>query len=95
MNIEMLWDKLVVPAENRSKRSLLIELTALGQPKEKKKDRLPVNLALVVDRSGSMSGRYIEAAKIAAMGIADRLTTKDRLSLVSFDNRVKVHFLLL
>lgn len=92
MNIEMLWDKLVVPAENRSKRSLLIELTALGQPKEKKKDRLPVNLALVVDRSGSMSGSYIEAAKIAAMGIADRLTTKDRLSLVSFDNTVEIHF---
>ena len=92
MNIEMLWDKLVVPAENRSKRSLLIELTALGQAKEKKKDRTPVNLALVIDRSGSMSGPYIEAAKIAAMGIAERLTTKDRLSLVSFDNRVQVHF---
>ena len=92
MNIEMRWDKLVVPVETCSERSLLIELTALGQLKEKKKDRPPVNLALVIDRSGSMQGAYIEAAKIAAMGISDQLTNKDRLSLVSFDDKVITHF---
>ena len=92
MNIEMRWDKLVVPEETCSERNLLIELTALGQLKEKKKKRSPVNLALVIDRSGSMSGYKIEAAKIAAKGIADRLTTRDRLSLVSFDNEIITHF---
>ena len=66
INIEMRWDKLVVPVETCSERSLLIELTALGQLKEKNKKRPPVNLALVIDRSGSMEGHYIEAAKIAA-----------------------------
>ena len=39
-----------------------------------------------------MGGTYIEAAKIAAKGIADRLTTRDRLSLVSFDNEIITHF---
>ena len=92
MNIEMRWDKLVVPAETYSERNLLIELTALGQAKEKNKKRPPVNLALVIDRSGSMEGSYIEAAKIAAKGIADRLTTRDRLSLVSFDDEIITHF---
>ena len=92
MNIEMRWDKLVVPVETCSERSLLIELTALGQLKEKNKKRPPVNLALVIDRSGSMEGTYIEAAKIAAKGIADRLTTRDRLSLVSFDDEIITHF---
>ena len=92
MNIEMRWDKLVVPTETPCERNLLIELTALGQLKEKKKDRPPVNLALVIDRSGSMQGTYIEAAKIAAMGISDQLTNKDRLSLVSFDDKVITHF---
>ncbi len=92
MNIEMRWDKLVLPAETCSERNLLIELTALGQAKQKNKKRPPVNLALVIDRSGSMGGPYIEAAKIAAKGIADRLTTRDRLSLVSFDDEIITHF---
>ena len=92
MIIEMRWDKLGVPADTCSERSLLIELTALGQLKEKNKKRPPVNLALVIDRSGSMEGTYIEAAKIAAKGIADRLTTRDRLSLVSFDYEIITHF---
>ena len=92
MNIEMRWDKLVLPAETCSERNLLIELTALGQAKQKNKKRPPVNLALVIDRSGSMEGTYIEAAKIAAKGIANRLTTRDRLSLVSFDDEIITHF---
>jgi Ca-activated chloride channel family protein len=36
--------------------------------------------------------RRIEAAKTAAKGIVDRLTSEDRFSLVSFDDRVKLHF---
>jgi len=91
MNIEMRWDKLVVPEQIGCDRSLLIELT-IAQPKEKNNIRPPVNLALVLDRSGSMAGYGIEAAKTAAKGIVDRLTAKDRLSLVSFDARVKLHF---
>ncbi len=91
MNIEMHWDKLVVPAQTSCDRSLLIELTALGQAKEKNIKRPPVNLAIVIDRSGSMY-RRIEAAKTAAKGIVDRLTSEDRFSLVSFDDRVKLHF---
>ena len=39
MNIEMRWDKLVLPAETCSERNLLIELTALGQAKQKNKKR--------------------------------------------------------
>jgi len=92
INIEMHWDKLVVPAQTSCDRSLLIELTVIGQPKDKNNKRPPVNLALVIDRSGSMVGYSIEAAKTAAKGIVDRLTTEDRLSLVSFDARVKLHF---
>ena len=90
INIEMHWDKLVVPAQTSCDRSLLIELKAPGETKENNK-RPPVNLALVIDRSGSMF-RSIEAVKTAANGIVDRLTAKDRLSLVSFDHRVELHF---
>ena len=54
INIQMSWDKLVVPAKTNTERSLLIELSADSDSKIKKIDRPPVNLALVVDRSGSM-----------------------------------------
>ena len=92
INIQMSWDKLVVPAKTNTERSLLIELSADSDSKIKKIDRPPVNLALVIDRSGSMDGSPIEAAKIAASQIAEKLNPKDRLSLVSFDDEVITHF---
>ena len=92
INIQMSWDKLVVPAKTNTERSLLIELSTDSDSKIKKIDRPPVNLALVVDRSGSMDGSPIEAAKIAASQIVEKLNPKDSLSLVSFDNEVITHF---
>ena len=92
INIQMSWDKLVVPAKTNTERSLLIELSADSDSKIKKIDRPPVNLALVVDRSGSMDGSPIEAAKIAASQIVEKLNQKDCLSLVSFDDEVITHF---
>ena len=92
INIQMSWDKLVVPAKTNTERSLLIELSADSDSKIKKIDRPPVNLALVVDRSGSMDGSPIEAAKNAASQIVEKLNQKDCLSLVSFDDEVITHF---
>lgn len=47
--------------------------------------RPPLNLALVIDRSGSMSGR-IEHARAAAFGIVSRLDANDRVSLIQYDD---------
>ncbi len=43
-------------------------------------------LALVVDRSGSMSGQKIEICKSAAVSTADLLSRKDYLGVVAFDS---------
>ena len=58
------------------------------EPPEEQKARAPMSLALVLDRSGSMSGRPLEEAKRCAEMILERLREDDRASLVVYDNRV-------
>ena len=70
----MSWDKEVIAAEQKCERSLLIDLTGEGDLKTKHKERPPVNLAIVIDCSGSMEGAPIEAAKSAANEICEKLT---------------------
>ncbi|MCP4674169.1 MAG: VWA domain-containing protein [Deltaproteobacteria bacterium] len=47
--------------------------------------RLPQNLSLVIDRSGSMSGWKMAAALEAAHALIDQLNGRDRISIVAFD----------
>ncbi len=54
--------------------------------------RTPINVALVLDRSGSMSGMPLEAAKTAAARFASFLAPQDRLSVVVFDDSVDTVF---
>jgi Ca-activated chloride channel family protein len=52
--------------------------------------RTPLNVAVVIDRSGSMSGRKIEQARQAAGMVVDRLKNGDTFSLVSYETDVRV-----
>jgi Ca-activated chloride channel family protein len=49
-------------------------------------DAQPVNLCMVLDRSGSMAGAKLRAMKDAAALVVDRLGPLDRLSVVIFDD---------
>ncbi len=54
-------------------------------------DRPKVNLALVIDRSGSMSGaRKLDFVKTAAHQLVDMMGPEDILSIVTYDDRVTV-----
>jgi len=53
------------------------------------RQRASVNLAIVIDRSGSMSGSKIERAKEAAIAAIDRLDERDVVTVVVFDNTVQ------
>ncbi|WP_375769646.1 VWA domain-containing protein [Archangium gephyra] len=59
-----------------------------GQPREQK--RVPVSLALVIDRSGSMRGQKLTDAKRAARLLVQRLGAEDRLALVHYGSDVRV-----
>ncbi len=51
--------------------------------------RAPVNLALVIDRSGSMSGFKLNQAKQAARQLVSQLKGSDRLAIVHYGSDVK------
>jgi len=50
--------------------------------------RLPLNLSIVLDRSGSMSGEKIAFARQAAKGIVSALQSEDLVSVVMYDDVV-------
>jgi Ca-activated chloride channel family protein len=50
--------------------------------------RQPLNVALVMDRSGSMAGAPLRYAQQAAANFVDRLAPEDRLSIVVYDDKV-------
>lgn len=51
--------------------------------------RSPVNLAVVIDRSGSMSGYKLQQAKQAARHLVQQLRDEDRLAIVHYGSDVK------
>lgn len=52
--------------------------------------RAPLNMALVIDRSGSMSGQKIEDAKNAAIYVIRQLQNNDIVSVVTYSDSVEV-----
>ena len=50
--------------------------------------RTPLNLSLVLDRSGSMSGEKLHAARNAAAFLVRRMRPEDVISVVAFDDQV-------
>lgn len=69
---------------------VLVRVQAPDANPHQVKERPPYHLALVIDRSGSMSGEPLEEAKRCAGYIVDQLKPGDRAALVQFDNHVEV-----
>ena len=52
--------------------------------------RIPLNLSIVLDRSGSMEGAKLQAAREAAALLVRRLRPEDLVSVVAYDDQVVV-----
>lgn len=80
-------DRDVLPADTRETAIVKVSLEGLRRETAR---RAPVNLALVIDKSGSMSGDKIARAREAALEAVRRLSADDIVSLVVYDNGVRV-----
>lgn len=76
-------------AGERVREHILTQVVASGQP-SLGGQRLPVNVSLVIDRSGSMEGDPLEYVKRACAHVVDQLSPNDVLSIVTFADEVEV-----
>lgn len=80
-------DKPVLPADETTRAVVKITLDAGQVPTGEK--RPPVNLSVVLDRSGSMAGQKLEHAKEAAIAALRRLDSQDVFSLIAYSTAVE------
>jgi len=83
------WSKPYLPAVGMEKVYLLIEAKGHAPART---DRAPLNLSLVLDRSGSMGGAPLANSIKACQFVIEQMDPADVLSLVAFDNQVKTVF---
>ena len=80
-------ERRVLAADRPEAALVKIGLTGAALPHG---ERPAVNLALVLDRSGSMHGARIARAREAAIAAVERLDDRDYVSVVVFDDRIDV-----
>ncbi|MFN3199330.1 MAG: vWA domain-containing protein [Bradymonadia bacterium] len=77
----------LIKSDSKETVYMKVGLTGVPLPSE---SRTPVNVAIVLDKSGSMQGRKIQQAKAAALQAIDMLNPDDIVSVVTYDSTVRV-----
>ncbi|HEX8552925.1 MAG TPA: VWA domain-containing protein [Abditibacteriaceae bacterium] len=85
--IEIIPSRAAVCTTGQTKLTLMVRIVPPAV--EKKCERPPLNIGLALDRSGSMGGEKLAAAKAAAIFLLRQLTPRDRVSVTVFDDRVE------
>jgi Ca-activated chloride channel family protein len=81
----------VLPEGKPGKLWAIIKLSS-GPKQQGAAERLPLNVGVVLDRSGSMSGRPLDYVRQAAKFLVEQVGANDVLSLTVFDSQVDVVF---
>ena len=88
LTLSVAADRALVRAGAESTRYAHVRFTAPQAPR--RAERIPVNLALVLDRSGSMNGEKFALARRAVEQALAQLRPDDRFALVVYDDVVDV-----
>ena len=87
---EIIPGRVATMANGPAREQFLLDLHAAGMPPGTAGVRTPMNLCLVIDRSGSMEGPPLDYVKQACSYVVDLLSPDDILSIVTFEETVDV-----
>ncbi len=76
--------------EAGKKQTTFLKIALTGFKLDDESDRTPANIAIVLDKSGSMNGEKLESAKRAARMAVSLLNNNDIISIISYDSTVNV-----
>lgn len=79
-------ERSAVACEVTSQR--MVEWTISVAASQRQAERAPLNLALILDRSGSMQGDKLRNVRQAASHVLDLLDERDRAAIVAYDDQV-------
>lgn len=88
VQVESALDHAVLKANTKQLAYLRVALTGFDAPGDKV--RAPLNVAIVIDKSGSMQGAKIAQAKEAARAALAQMRDDDILAIVAYDDTVEV-----
>ncbi len=88
LHLNLVPDRDILLRDRPQEVVVKIDLNAIAD--RQKHRRTPLNLAVVLDKSGSMTGAKLEKTKQAARLLVDRLAPNDIFSLVIFSDEARV-----
>ncbi|MFZ9202082.1 MAG: vWA domain-containing protein [Opitutales bacterium] len=94
LKLDILTLKPGLPSGQALKTKVLVRVVAPEQTdspiNQEQTQRAPIDLAVVIDRSGSMTGEPLDAAIGCAEKLIQSLRSDDRVAIVTFDSEVNV-----
>lgn len=87
MRADFVLDYDVLTVQQPHKLYLVARLTAGPAPNDHQ--RRPLNLSVVIDRSGSMAGDKLDYTRQAAQFLVQNLSTRDTLSIVLYNDHIE------